>query len=147
MKTHVRGVKIPRRCEVLESRPWTCENACYKCEFPRKCEFPGKLNLTFDLQIWPWTWPLFHRRFGTQTIYYSFLNKWLLWFENEKWINNTNCNKKKKKYQIESAIWLSINGCWSQNESDNQLSVDITAVILNEYNHLLQFLSKWISDI
>jgi len=36
-----------------------------------KFNFPGKLNLVFDLHIWPWTWPLFRLVIGTQLIYYN----------------------------------------------------------------------------
>ena len=37
-----------------------------------KVKFHLKLTLKFDLQIWPWTWPLFRGYFKAQLIYYWF---------------------------------------------------------------------------
>ena len=67
VKMYVECVKICCKCENV---CWKCEKVCWRCEILR-CEFPVKLTLTFDLESWPWTWPLFHRYFWTQTIYYS----------------------------------------------------------------------------
>ena len=36
----------------------------------RQGQLQMKLNLVFDLRIWPWTWPLFREYFEAQLIYY-----------------------------------------------------------------------------
>ena len=53
---------------------WQSTRFCHKVNFLGTSRSNVKVKF---LESWPWTWPIFHRRFGAQTIYYCCKIFWI----------------------------------------------------------------------